>query len=486
MTAPDGMTCAASPSAQGLAAPQAPPPMAAAPTRMELAAMRRAARTRLLLEGPIGPTLARLAAPNILAMLVSSILVIAEAMFAGRIGITALAGLALVFPLVMLVQAMAAGAMGGAISSAISRALGRGDPERAAGLVVTAWVIGLAAALVFAVTVVTFGPVVFGWLGGDGEAVDAAYAYALVFFPGCVTYWLLHGTLSVMRGTGNMLTPGLTLLGVALASVPISGTLSLGWGPFPALGMPGLAAGLVTAHGLAAVGAILYVVSGRAGLRIDRAAFRLRRELFADILKVGLIASLNALQSVITIIIMVGLVGRYGPEALAGYGLGARLEFLMIPVVFGIGAAMTAMVGSNIGAGARTRALRIGFTGALAAAGAVSCISLTLSIWPDLWLGLFVDPGETAVLEVGRRYFHIVAPFHPFFALGLALYFAAQGAERMIWPVSASLARMVVAFGGALLLLGPFGLSGIFAAVAAGMLVYGSMTAAAILITRWR
>lgn len=457
-----------------------------APTRAELAAMRRAARTRLLLEGPIAPTLARLAAPNILAMLVGTALVVSEAAFAGRLGVASLAGLTLVFPLVMLVQAMSAGAMGGAISSAVSRALGAGDTVRAAELVVTAWVIALCAAALFGIGVSVFGPTLFAALGGDPAAVAEARAYATVFFPACMSYWLLHSTLSVIRGTGNMLLAALTLLAVALGSVPLSGALALGWGPFPSLGMAGLAAGLVIAHGAAALAAMAYVLSGRLGLAVGRSAFRLKRANFVDILSVGLFASLNALQSVITIVIMVALVGRFGPEALAGYGLGTRLEFLMIPVTFGIGAAMTAMVGANIGAGARSRALRVGLGGSFAAAGAVAAITLTLAVWPDLWLGLFVDAGDVAVLEAGRLYFHIVAPFHAFFALGLALYFASQGAKRLAWPVAASVARLVVAFAGALILVGPFGLHGIFSAVAAGMLVYGAMTLAAVLWTRWR
>lgn len=456
------------------------------PSRAEVAAARRAARTKVLLEGPIAPTLARLAAPNILAMLVASALVVSEAVFAGRLGVASLAGLALVFPLVMLVQAISAGAMGGAISSAVSRALGAGDPARAAGLVVTAWVIGLAAAALFGVGVTLLGPAFFAALGGDAAAVAQAQAYANVFFPGCISYWLLHSTLSVVRGTGNMLLASLTLLAVAVGSVPLSGALALGWGPFPALGMAGLAAGLVIAHGTAAVAAIAYVLAGRLGLTVDRAAFRLRWSLFVDILSVGLFASMNALQSVATILIMVALVGRFGPDALAGYGLGTRLEFLMIPVTFGIGAAMTAMVGANIGAGARARALRIGLGGSFAAAGAVGAITITLAIWPDLWLGLFVDESQAAVLDAGRRYFHIVAPFHAFFALGLALYFASQGAKRLAWPVAASVARLAVAFAGALALVGAYGLNGIFTAVAAGMLVYGTMTLAAVVLTRWR
>lgn len=452
------------------------------------AAANRAARTRLLLEGPIGPTLARLAAPNVIAMFVMSAMSIAEGYFAGLLGVTALAGLALVFPLFMLTSMLAAGAMGGAISSAVSRALGGRDAERAGGLALAAWAIAVAAGALLALLMGLFGRDVFDLLGGGGDAVSAALAYADVFFPGCVAIWLCHAALSVMRGAGDMLTPALFLLGISLASIPISGALALGWGPFPALGMAGLAAGPIGAFGGGAVLAIAYILSGRAGLSLKRAFARLERSMFADILRVGLVASLSTALTVLTVVLMVGVVGRHGPHALAGYGLGARLEFLMVPIVFGIGSAMTAMVGANIGADARPRALRIAWTGSLAAAVLVGGIGAVLALAPDLWLRLFLDAGEAEVLDAGRAYFHAVGPFYGFFALGLALYFASQGAGRMVWPVAASLCRMAIAFGGALLLTGAAGLgvTGVFAAIGAGMLVYGLVTAAAVKLTAWR
>jgi len=117
----------------------------------------------------------------------------------------------------------------------------------------------------------------------------------------------------------------------------------------------------------------------------------------------------------------------------------------MIPVIFGIGAAMTSMVGANIGAKNRTRALRIAWVGSFSAALIVGSIGFLLAVYPDLWLGMFLDPSGAAALGVGRAYFRIVAPLYPFFGLGLALYFASQGAGIMLWPVIGSLSRVGVA-----------------------------------------
>ncbi|VVT25346.1 MATE family efflux transporter [Hoeflea sp. EC-HK425] len=462
-------------------------PAPAAPAAADAAAHARASRTRLLIEAPIAPTLAKLAAPNVLAMFVQAAQGIAEAYFASLLGVTALAGLALVFPLVMLTQMLSAGAIGGAISASVARALGASDVARAATLTVAAWIIAAALALVMAVLVGLLGALFFEWLGGGEETVAAATNYALVFFPGCVAIWLCNASLSVIRGTGEMQMPALVLLLVSVASILLSGGFALGWGPLPALGMAGLALGPVLAFAFGGVAAIGYIVFGRAGLAFRGAMQRLSAGMFRDILTVGALASINTVLTTVTIIMMTGLVAGFGEAALAGYGLGARLEFLMIPVIFGIGAAMTAMVGANIGAGRIDRALRVAWTGSCAAAAVVGGVGMLLAVFPDLWLGLFLEPSNTAALDAGRSYFRIVAPFYAFFGLGLALYFASQGAGRMLWPVISSLGRMAVALVGALILTTytDLGLNGIFAAIGAAMLVYGFIIALAVRFGGW-
>ncbi|MBY8975867.1 MATE family efflux transporter [Rhodobacteraceae bacterium NNCM2] len=456
--------------------------------RASAAVSARAARTKRLLEAPIGRTLAWLAAPNVLAMFVTSAMSIAEGYFASQLGVSALAGLALVFPLVMLTQMLPSGSMGGAISSAVARSLGAGNAERAGELAVTAWLIAATLAIASGILMAVFGEQVFLMLGGGGAAVDAALSYAQVFFPGCLSIWLCHATLSVIRGTGNMAIPSTFLFFVALGSIPLSGALALGWGGFPALGMAGLAAGPVIAFGAGAIIAIAYVGSGMAGLSLAGALRHVRIGHLADILRVGLIASVNSVLTVLTIVLMVGAVGRFGEAALAGYGLGSRLEFLMIPVIFGVGAAMTSMVGANIGAGKRERALRIAWTGSFAAMAIVGSIGAVVAAYPDLWLRIFLDTAEVEALTAGRAYFQIVAPFYGFFALGMALYFASQGAGRLIWPTIAGLSRTGIAFGGALTLIAltDLGVSGVFVAIACGMFCYGLITALAVKITRWR
>ena len=205
-----------------------------------------------LLSAPLVPTLLRFALPNMLAMVATALAAIAETAYVGSFGTGALAGMALVFPMVMLQGMLSAGAMGGGVSSAVSRAFGAGDPARANALAVHAMWIGVAAGCVYMLLMLNFGPALFAALGGRGDALAQAVAYANVAFLGSIFVWLVNTFSSVIRGSGNMKVPSATLLIVAVSQVLIGGTLGLGWGPFPRLGMGGLAAGQVVANALGA------------------------------------------------------------------------------------------------------------------------------------------------------------------------------------------------------------------------------------------
>lgn len=129
-----------------------------------------------LVSAPILPTLLRLAIPNMIAMVGSTLVAIAETSYIGRLGTIPLAAIALVFPFAMLTQMMSAGAMGGGVSSAISRALGAGNRDRAATLALHAAIIGLCGGLFFTVLMLAFGRQFFTLLGGRARVLDEASA----------------------------------------------------------------------------------------------------------------------------------------------------------------------------------------------------------------------------------------------------------------------------------------------------------------------
>ena len=429
-------------------------------------------RTRLLLEAPIAPTLLRLGAPNVLVMLAQAGVGLMETYFVGKLGTDALAGMALVFPAVMLMQMTSAGAMGGGIASAIARALGARRRDDADALVLHALLIAAVFALVFMVTVVAGGRWLYTRMGGSGGALDAAMVYSNWVFGGALLVWLFNTLSAVIRGAGNMALPAYVTVAGAVLLLPLSPLLIFGWGPLPGLGIAGGAIALLLYYLAGSAVLAAYLWSPRSLLRPSLRGLQLRWALFADILRVGLVGTVSTVATNLAIGITTALVGAYGTAAIAGYGTASRLEYLLVPLVFGLGAPLVAMVGTCIGAGQRERALRATWIGAAIAFAMTEAIGLWAAAYPAAWLSLFNT--EPAMIEAGSQYLRIVGPWYGFFGLGLVLYFASQGAGRLLWPVLGNIARLVVAVaGGWLALHGGYAIAGVFAAQAAAMVVYG-------------
>lgn len=441
-------------------------------------------RTRLLLEAPIAPTLLRLGAPNVLVMLAQAGVGLMETYFVGKLGTDALAGMALVFPAVMLMQMTSAGAMGGGIASAIARALGARRRDDADALVLHALLIAAVFALAFMVTVVAGGRWLYTRMGGSGGALDAALVYSNWVFGGALLVWLFNTLSAVIRGTGNMALPAYVTVAGAVLLLPLSPLLIFGWGPLPGLGIAGGAIALLLYYLASSAVLAAYLWSSRSLLRPSLRGLQLRWALFADILRVGLVGTVSTVATNLAIGITTALVGAYGTAAIAGYGTASRLEYLLVPLVFGLGAPLVAMVGTCIGAGQRERALRATWIGAAIAFAMTEAIGLWAAAYPAAWLSLFNT--EPAMIEAGSQYLRIVGPWYGFFGLGLVLYFASQGAGRLLWPVLGNIARLVVAVaGGWLALHGGYAIAGVFAAQAAAMVVYGIANAWAIAGGAW-
>lgn len=443
-------------------------------------------RTHHLVTSAAAPLLLKMATPNALAFMIQSSVSIAEVWFIGQLGTSALASIALAFPLLMLIQTMSGGAVGGAVTSSIARALGGGDRDRAQQLIWHGLAIAAMGSVLFLALFLIFGRALLAFLGGNGDILEQSVYYCTVLFFGGLFIWLASVVGAVFRGMGDMKLPAILMVLGAFIQVPLSGILILGLYGAPQMGIVGAAVSAVVSGFL--ISFVMLVILARSGrvIRLDRQALAFSKALFRDIFKVALPASLSPILTIFIILSLTAMVATFGEAALAGYGIGSRIEFLLIPLVFGIGAAMTSLVGLSIGAGNVERAESIGWTGSAFAAGLTGVVGLVLALFPESWIYAFTN--DPATFEAARSYIRIVGPFFAFQGLGLSLYFASQGAGTMRWPIISIVFRVILAVGGGWMLAFWFdmGLQGIFIAAAGAMTIFGLIIAAALKLGAWR
>ena len=438
-----------------------------------------AARTRLLLEGPIVPTLLRLAAPNLVVNVVLiTITTSVDAHFIGRLGSAELAGLALVFPLLMLMQQMANFSMGGALTAAVARAIGAGRHEDASALVLHGLLIAAVIAALFTSVFLLFGPPLYAFMGGSDSNLAAAVEYSNAIFAGAFAYWLLSTLTSVVRATGQLALLAWVYVGAEILHIGLVPLLVFGWGPVPSLGITGAGVATVTSFTVSSLVLAAYLASGKAAVRLTLRGVRLHARLFGDILRTGVPLSLAPILNNLSLALLTAYAGTLGAAALAGVGAAVRLEYLMYPVVFGLGATVVAMVGTNVGAGRLARAIRIAWIASGLGAAASGIIGLLAMVWPQAWISLFTaapDVSSTAV-----TYLCIAALGYAFIGMN-TLTQAFQAMGQTFWPLFSVASRAAaIALGGWIVLnVTGGGVIGLAIVTAAGLAVAGGIAAIA-------
>ncbi len=437
-----------------------------------------------ILEGPITSTLLKLALPNILAMSAGISVLIAETTYIGILGIAPLAAIALMFPLIILMMTMSGGAMGGGVASAIARAMGAGDTNRASTLALHALTIGLVVGSTFSVLLLLFGEQLLIWMGGRNDVLREAKAFSQIYFSSVVLIWVMNTLVAILRGTGNMALPSMIVFSSAACQIILGGTLSLGLFGVPQFGIRGIAVGQA---GGVAIGVLVmgwYILSGRSRVSLRVPDFRFHREMFIDILKVGALACFYPVQSVLTAGVLTSMLAHFGPEVLAAYGIGARLEFFLTSIAFSCGVASIPMVGMAMGAGKIARARRVAWTGALVSALGVGALVAPLALFPDLWTGLFTD--NPTVRKATGQYLLIAGPMFALLGVGISLYFSSQGAAKVLGSVLAQSVRLsVVILGGLWLMKIDANYIWFFVLAGAAMASFGLFTAAVVRATSW-
>ena len=402
--------------------------------------LHKSQRMQLILNGSITSLLYKLAVPNLISIIIISISQFSEAWYVGKIGTSPLASLAIVFPFVALASMFSAGAIGGGITSALSRAIGKNELDHANSVIWHSLLLQLFFSCVFFVVFVIFPRPIFEMIGGEKEVLEQSIFFSRIFFSFAPIIFLQFLMFSIFRGCGAYQVLAKINILFALSNILLSGTFVLGWGWFPSFGIFGVAISNIICSGLSLIFMFIYILRGK--FEVSFKIFPFNKNVIFDILRVGGVSAINSLSIALTMALVTSFISNYGTAAIAGYGLCARLENFLIPFAFGIGGVLTSAVGTNFGASQYYRARKIAWSGSLVIFIATNIIGITLAIFPHLWLDIFTSDPEAYL--IGALYLGIVGPVFGIFSGGKTLYFASQGTGNMVIPLTGGISRLII------------------------------------------
>jgi|TARA_B100001750_G_C15515770_1_gene607041 putative MATE family efflux protein len=435
-----------------------------------------------ILSAPILGMLIKFALPNLVGVLSFTVIILMDAGFVAQLGTGALASLAIVFPFQSLMQMMAAGAIGGGIASSVSRALGSGNKQQAEAAAWHGLLIVFVFSTVYSIVLGVFCRPLFSLLGANEEIINDSVLYSRILFGGAISAWLFFMLTSMFRGIGSIHLVSVVMIISSILQITLSGALTLGWGNFPSMGILGPPTATVISQSAATIYMLFIVMNGKRDIRLIPHKFNLGS--VYDIMKVGGIGMVNSASTAIGMVIITGIIGRYGTAALAGYGLGNRLEYILIPIAFGVGGVLTPSVGANFGAKQYKRARSIAWHGWTIVFLITGSIGLITALSPGLWLDWFTTDKDAYVY--GAKYLSIAGCFYGLYGGGQTLIFASQGTGNMIIPVSVSVTRLVfVVIASSIAVALSWDVSSIFIIVGLGLAIFGVGLAGNMFSPKW-
>lgn len=435
-----------------------------------------------LVGAPLGRTMLRLSVPGVIGAVLFSLIGLVEAAFLRTSGSDALAAVAMVFPLIILAAMFSAGAIGGAVSGRTARALGAANTEEASAVLVCAVLIAIVGGIMMCILVIAFGPLLYNRASSSADVVNAARQYAWIVFPAMPAYWLVNMLCSVMRGTADMVRPaivaGFMLLSYCLYAWLLIPSSDEGLNETIKAAGFAMALSYLTALTLA----IFFIARKDQPVRFRLSAFNVGS--LSGILRQGLLASSQSVMTITYAMVTTVIFSRYGTEWLAGFGLAVRLELLMVPIIFGMGASLIPIVGAYVGAGQRSKAISIAWRGVLINAAIIGVIGLLFAVYPHIWCGRVGS--DNTVIEHCSSSLRIISPTYAFFALGLGCYFASQGLDTLAVPVIGALLRLLIAATGLLWVSSATSPVVALSLVAAAVVCYGVFVGVGLKFKSWR
>jgi putative MATE family efflux protein len=318
-------------------------------------------RQARLTQGSVGRHLVDMTVPVLFGIFMMMGQSFVDMWFVGRVGVRELAALSFAFPVLMVVTSVAIG-LGAGTSSVVARAIGADNHRRAQRLATDSLILSFGiTAIISCGGYLTIEPL-FTIMGAPPDMIPLISGYMTILYVGVPFVVVGMVGMSSMRATGDTRLPSMLMVIASVLNIILDPILIFGIGPVPAMGLNGAALAALLARASIFIGTV-YLMRHR----LDLLTFNKPNgdELISswkDVLHVGIpAAGTNAVIPIATGVIT-AMLARYGPEAVAGFGVASRVESMTLVVFYALSAIIGPFVGQNIAASRSDRiyaALRI-------------------------------------------------------------------------------------------------------------------------------
>jgi putative MATE family efflux protein len=398
-----------------------------------------------LLEGPILPSLLKLAIPIVLANMLQSGYQLTDAFWVGRLGGAAVAAVSVSFPVIFVMIALGMG-FGIAGSALVAQYMGAGNQRMVNHVAAqTLLMVALTSALLGAVGYL-IAPGLLRLMGVAPDVYAGALQFMRISFVGLVTVFGFAMFQAVMRGVGEVTLPLYIVLGTVFLNFAFDPLFIFGWGPIRGAGVGGAAIATLATQTLAAIIGVGALLSGRFGIHLRWADFRPDWAFVQRAFALGFPASIEQSARGLGMMVMTFLIATFGTVTIAAYGVGSNIfMFVLIPAM-GLSMATATLVGQHIGADKIDRATHIAHLSMAIAFVTLTVIGGLLALFAAEIIAFFV-PGDALVIAQGAHFLRVFAPSFGFMGLQLALLgiFRAAG-QTTVTMVIALISQWVLQF----------------------------------------
>lgn len=393
-------------------------------------------------QGSIGLAIFLLAVPMILEMFMESVFAIVDIFFVAHLGADSVAIVGLTESIMALVYAVAIGLSIGATAT-VARRIGEKDETGAARSAAHVIYLGVIISLAMSLAGIIFAPSILSLLGAEPQVVEQGTLFMRIMLGGNAVVVFLFLLNAIFRGAGDAAIAMRVLFLANLLNIFLSPCFIMGadifrflginapqwlidnW-IFPQLGVTGAAVGTTIGRGVGVLFAAWFLFRPGGRIHVDRESWRLDPALLWSLVKLSASAVLQFTIATASWSALVRVIAGFGSEAIAGYVIALRVVMFALLPSAGLSNAAATLVGQNLGAGKPERAEKSVWRAAYFNAGFLGIVGILFVVFSHGIVGIFTS--EEAVLNYGTSALHIVAYGFVFYAFGMVLETAFNGA----------------------------------------------------------